>query len=846
MGAEGAVKSLYGSENNSIALTEQDFETSVVHPFLKVYVYKGGWQEVTDILSLRLDFKSSSIHGIVAASLDMEIDDSNRRYHPLSGTSYADYFVFRRKVKVYVGLKKDLDDDGIAETSYTWPYFIGYITDVRHEKTPSGRVVSVKALDYCDLLGNYKMGDMAYWGNSTMISLTGAVEYSLPTECTGVFKCFLDGEEFKDWTYNDETNVLAITKDGVTGNLTVHYFVRENIVDVLRDILLQAGVIASGSDLIYEDPGKYVDRVWFDEGTSAYDAITLITQITNFRFWFDGDGKPHFASVPALGVPVFGFNESKNIEAATIEISDKEFYNGVEVIGEERKREQYYRKEVVLGSVSGSLDAETVTREHSFVFANYGKLRYELNVGNANGLTSELEETSTGAKITVTHNPEYSHEDSEILLGQVSGQLGVLSNTEQKQVLSHVPATKRRLEIDESTNKYGLTTSLNPKDYWNTEISVSHDPLRNLSSVVQDIGSATGNASVNGSEIIVPYTPGKLFGNVKWNAEYDDGWGPEQLTGSGSWTLNWYETRYVTIWLNQDHQGQHRWEGTKPNPYPPEQIRVAGGVKEIPPNSYAYYTVYSKSKGKLTSWIAHGYVPNSGVTVSNPIIDDSGSYITVKFLVRNTTASTQYLYWDVYATTIPITFNITPIGAGDNYVRFKLSIEGDNGFSCPRSWPRTFTINVYSRRKPYNVKVAQTFENGQEARFIARCDFGTPQVTITCQGQEAIPRDYTIRVYGYKLIPRDYYLTLYGREIVSEKSEKVYAFKKLTTAEIQQTGGPKFLTIKNHLIQSQAEAESIAQSLLDHYRNVANVFKLTVTCPPPLEVGDTVSVIGTY
>ena len=128
---------------------------------------------------------------------------------------------------------------------------------------------------------------------------------------------------------------------------------------------------------------------------------------------------------------------------------------------------------------------------------------------------------------------------------------------------------------------------------------------------------------------------------------------------------------------------------------------------------------------------------------------------------------------------------------------------------------------------------------------MAKCDFGTPTVTITCQGQEAVARPYTITLTGLKLIPRDYYLTLYGREFVSELTSKIYSFSKLSDIEIAQTGGAKFLTIRNHLIQSQSEADNLAQSLLNHYKNVVNMYSITVSCPPPLEVGDTVNIIGT-
>ena len=186
--------------------------------------------------------------------------------------------------------------------------------------------------------------------------------------------------------------------------------------------------------------------------------------------------------------------------------------------------------------------------------------------------------------------------------------------------------------------------------------------------------------------------------------------------------MSWGETRTVSIPLSGGHQGQHRWTGSKPNTFPPMPYN-ASGTKSIPANSYAYYTVWSWSGswiGKYSGWTAEGYVPNSGVTVSNPIINLSSTYISVQFLVRNSTSSAQSLYWKVHATTPPAYFNIIPLGADDDYARFKLSIEEHLGF-CPQDWSQTFSIKVYSKRKPYNVKVTNTKLTEFNAEFLAKC-----------------------------------------------------------------------------------------------------------------------------
>ena len=99
-------------------------------------------------------------------------------------------------------------------------------------------------------------------------------------------------------------------------------------------------------------------------------------------------------------------------------------------------------------------------------------------------------------------------------------------------------------------------------------------------------------------------------------------------------------------------------------------------------------------------------------------------------------------------------------------------------------------------------------------------------------------------MWGYKLVPRYYFLKLFGRERVSELSSSIYSQKTLTPDEIQETGGKKTLTVNNHLIQSQAEADFVAQNLLNCYSQIINSFIIEVSCPPPLEVGDIVSVVS--
>ncbi len=832
------MKDLRGSELNPIALTSEDFEASVITPAYKVQIYKDGWKTVDGVTDLSVDFQGSMADGVVSSSLNLTVGDNDAKYHPLSGTEYSDYFSFRRKIRVFVGMKK-------GSANYTWSYFTGNINSMQHSKSIKGRNVSIKALDYCDILNTYKFGKDTFWGGITNITLQANIyEYLMPSDCKGIHSVIKDGIEYNDWTYNWETNKIAVLKED-TGTLQVNYFIAQNIITVLQKILLDTGVITSASELIYEPITKTINRVYFNEGTTALQAVKNLSQLVNYRFWFDGDGIPHFASVKeTVGESDFAFKDYKNLEVQNVNIEDREFYNAVEVFGEERTRKEYYKEEIQLGStVESSLDATTESRSHIFTFSNYGKLRYVLDCTNKNGLTSELNEIPAGAEITVTHNPTQSRAEEETNLGYVTGSLFYalsgtqIINTSDIKFIDHDAATRVRAVISDAYNKYGMQVSVTPESYFKTQLYLSHDPLRNLSPTVQTIGSTTGTASVAGSVISVPFNTG-LWGGVKWETAYDNDWGPETLTGSGSWTLGETElSRIVTVSLSAANQGQLRWEGTAPANIP------VGNIMQI---YYTDWQIPAYYDGVVTEYISSNTSKQyTNIMVSYVI---SGSYLEIlgsrwisptayQYRIKNNASSIQHFDEYIYGCSREVLYSMNYVDSNESRVRFKLQKS--------RAYPGgTFSASVYSKRKPYNVKVTNTKLTEFNAEFLAKCDFSTPSVTVTCKGQAPTPREYRIDLYGYKLVPRYYFLKLYGREIVSELSSDIYSQKSLTPEEIQETGGKKTLTVKNHLVQSQTEADTIAQNLLDCYSQIIDSFVIEVSCPPPLEVGDIVSIIS--
>ena len=836
------MKDLRGSELNPTPLLEEDFEREVITPFYKVQIYKNGWQDVDGVTGITIDFQGSAADGVVSSSLNLNVNDNEAKYHPLSGSPYSDYFSFRRKIRVLIGIEKD-------DTPYTWSYFTGYINTMQHRKVAGSnslqRAVTVRALDYCDVLNTYNFDKNIYWGSTVTITLLpNTYEYDMPAGCKGIHRVTKDEEEFTDWTYNWETNKFVITKEE-EGTLKVYYHTSQNVVTVLQSILNMAGITQT---LIYTPTDKTIDRVYFNEGTSALEAVKNLSQLVNYRFWFDGDGIPHFESMPEVGTTDFTFKDYKNLQAETISIEDKEFYNAVEVFGEDRTRKLYYKEEIQLGdTIESFLDATTESRTHSFTFYGYGKLRYDLSCENKNGLTSELNETPTGADITLTHNPAQSREAEQTHLGYVTGSLfyalsgGNVINTDTTKFLDHVAATRIKAVIldtygTQTYNKYGMQVSVTPESYWRTQLYLSHDPLRNLSETVQTIGSKTSYASPTGITIVVPFTSGKLWGNVKWETDYETGWGPEIKTGPSSFSLSSSQLcRKVTMYLSQNYQGEIRWEGDSPSDLPiGAPVRCAQEIDTIPIGGYKWISATAPT----------GYLELKGAyDTSHPsvmVTQTRWRGRTFDVLYYNSDSSSHSGRTFIYGCPPEVIHSIEYAGHTESSVSFYIRRTATRGDSA------TYTITVWSKRKPYNVKVTNTKLTGTSAEFVAKCDFDSPTVSITCKGQEPTPRQYRVDVLGCKLIPRRYFLKLFGREEVSELTSSIYSQKTLSPEEIQETGGKKTLTIRNHLIQSQAEAETIAQNLLNHYRQIINSFIVEVSCPPPLEVGDTVSIVSQY
>ncbi len=749
------MKDLAGSEGNAIALNTEDLNDSFIKPFYTVYVLSGStWSMVSrdDIVSIDLNFQGSAIDGVTASSCDITLEDKDGKYDPINGPS-GWVFSLRRKIKVYIGVKVDRNSDGIRETPYTWPYFQGFICSPVRRKSPDGATFTVRAIDPTDGLSRYSFPKDSYWGSVATITADGSYEYSLPSGCNGVYEVLLDDVEYSSWTYDWVTGKLVITQDLPSGTLTVKYFTSANIITVLQNILVNAKVIASSGDLLYDNPSKTIDRCWFNEGTSGLEAVKKLCQLVNYRFWFDGDGKANFKAIQSIGTGVFDITDD-NANILETRADDAEFFNGVEVIGEERKRKEYFTEEATLGTVNGTLDAETVSEEHNVLFTGYEKIRYELTMANKSGVTTEIDRTETGAKVSILHDPSKSLNDVKTQIGQYSGNV---DNGEEFEILFATDKTYH-------------------------DISFGYDYQNGLGDF-ERIHSAS--SSISSGQLTRTVSTGHISGGPYTNMTVEI-INPEDLAGGSKSTL---DTEKGSV-----------------NPGTSKTITLTASFTAGRYDNFACELYDSEPYISMSYEISYGSTSvSASVTLSNSKPDAPPQQYRVRLV----------------GFTAPTRFSSRVVSTSETGATIEIKQDGYlvGGYS--------FTWKVYAYKKPYTASFTNTYLSGTKAKIKVNTDRNNMPLVATAYGRECIPRSYSIKVFGRKHTP--------------ELESKIYSLKKLADATILAQGGASYLTINNHLVQSQSDADTIAQNLLTHYQKYVNRVTVETISPAPLEVGDTVT-----
>ena len=158
---------------------------------------------------------------------------------------------------------------------------------------------------------NYAEGEEFYLDNISvkLYDSTSWTRYNMPEDCEGVYWVELDGEAVAmgdeggkgGWHYDPDGKAFYFSEDMyIPGGkeLLIYYYKEMALSDVLADLLVRAGLYEDRAealeDMIFEEPGVSVGRVYFDDGVSGLEAIRRICERVNYRFYFSADGRPVF------------------------------------------------------------------------------------------------------------------------------------------------------------------------------------------------------------------------------------------------------------------------------------------------------------------------------------------------------------------------------------------------------------------------------------------------------------------------------------------------------------------------------------------------------------------------
>lgn len=213
--------------------------------------------------------------------------------------------------------------------------------------------------------------------------------YELPSTARGVYYVILNGapvwqgdEDGKGgWHYDSDLNALFFSEDLVidagTNNLVIYYYEPTAPENIVADILVASGLYASRalalSDMVYTPTGITIDKPWFEPGTSALEAIKLLCERCNYRFWFTWQGYPAFTPAPIYTTPAsFDFDEVKYASSISLSQDIGEVRNHITIEGCERS---------VLNVSTQAVDQSTWrgSAEDSTSITAYQRKTYALN-----------------------------------------------------------------------------------------------------------------------------------------------------------------------------------------------------------------------------------------------------------------------------------------------------------------------------------------------------------------------------------------------------------------------------------------------------------------------------------
>lgn len=367
---------------NIAPLITDDFKNKFNIVIAKVMIDidgNGNFQELPDITNFSISTNiENEVSRFCAYSFSLTCLNTDNRFSPLrSDSNYFDWIKQGRRIKIYAGLQKSISgcqfdisdfDEGFFDAGGTEDYhfqcILGRIDNYKLNRQGRQNICNVNGRDLMRILLDYKLYfPNTYWGTSqTFNTVNGQTNYNMNTDCKGIYIAYLDSispydgshliEIYRgqEWGYVEADNEFAFLTGYVplfdgTNNLVVYYFQGNLIEDIVADILLNADIFAEAterSNWLVSDYVKAIahvlNRAWIEAGTNALEAIRLLAEAVQYRFYFDYEGNPVFKPKPSytLNAEVDTFEDS-SIVTEDVEENIDEVYNHIIVIGEKRE-----------------------------------------------------------------------------------------------------------------------------------------------------------------------------------------------------------------------------------------------------------------------------------------------------------------------------------------------------------------------------------------------------------------------------------------------------------------------------------------------------------------------------
>jgi len=344
-------------------LTVADFKGESVVVIGKIEIDidgEGDYQTLPDVIDFSLNTNiEDEVSRFCAYSFSITCLNTDKRYFSWNiASAYYNWLKQGRRIKVYAGIKSGV-------TNYYYQWIIGRVDNYSLATIAGEEICTITGRDFMRTILDFKLySPNTYWGTTqTFNTVASQADYSMHATCTGLYIAYLDSispydgshltpiyDSF-DFGYTGATNKFSFyadkipTYNGISpGNLVVYYYQAQSIETVVGDILLAAGIFADGTartawlaNTSYITPtGIEIDRVWFNTGTSAFEAIRLLAEVAQYRFYFDYSGNPIFKPKASIGTAVDTFSDNV-ITNQDVEEDVEEVYNHIIVIGESRE-----------------------------------------------------------------------------------------------------------------------------------------------------------------------------------------------------------------------------------------------------------------------------------------------------------------------------------------------------------------------------------------------------------------------------------------------------------------------------------------------------------------------------